>query len=57
MAAERWRSQWCLLAARSKRIQDTRKFLTAINIYRRAYDGMRVYQLRYVPGELRRTGV
>jgi hypothetical protein len=30
-------------------------FLTAITIYRRAHDGMRVYQLRYVPGELRRS--
>ena len=32
-------------------------FLTAITIYRRASNGMRVYQLCYVPGELRRPGV
>jgi hypothetical protein len=29
-------------------------FLAAITIYRMAPDGMRVYQLHYVPGELRR---
>jgi hypothetical protein len=35
-------------------LQVKEDFLAAITIYRRASDGMRVYQLRYAPGELRR---
>jgi hypothetical protein len=38
-----------------KRVRQVKEdFLAAITIYRRSRDGMRVYQLRYVPGELRR---